>query len=66
MSDNKLIIGKNYGDIFGIKDGAGSAIYNGGISWTVTGDKGSKTLDSQITTDNANKYINQPTYKIGV
>jgi hypothetical protein len=58
-----LEIGKNYGDIFGLDEQKGQKmIYNGGISWTaINGDK-QFTKDSQETTDNAIKYINQPSY----
>jgi hypothetical protein len=65
MADKALKIGTDYGSIFGIPEGKGSAIYNGGISWTVTGDRGTATMDSQPTTDKATAYINQPSYKVG-
>jgi hypothetical protein len=60
-----LIVGRDYGPIFGIFKG--TMVYNGGISWTATQvGRESMTRDSQKTTDNAIAYINQDTYSVGI
>lgn len=56
---NKLEIGTNYADIFGLNPEKQSMTYNGGISWTAKEGEKEMTMDSQETTDNAIAYINQ-------
>ncbi len=60
-----LTIGKNYGEIFGLKENC-KMIYNGGISWTAVDPiKGTKTMDSEMTTTKVTEYINRPTISMG-
>jgi len=61
----ELIVGKNYGGIFGLPEDK-KMIYNGGISWTAVDGEREMMVDSQKTTDNALKYINQPSYGTGI
>lgn len=64
---NELVVGKDYGDIFGLDARKGhKMIYNGGISWTAIKGDQQMAKDSQQTTDNALEYINRPTYKVGI
>ncbi len=57
----KLEIGRDYEEIFGLAKGKQTMTYNGGISWTAAeGDKSMK-MDYKETTDNALKYLNQGT-----
>ena len=61
----ELVVGKNYGEIFGISKDKGQMIYNGGISWTaVQGDR-QMVKESESTTKSALEYINRPSYKVG-
>jgi hypothetical protein len=62
----KLIIGKDYYQIFGSNEpGKKQMIYNGGISWTAKDGDKEMTMDSQKQTDNALEYINRPSVTMG-
>ncbi len=62
---NTLEIGKDYATIFGVEE-QGSMIFNGGISWILTKlDGSSMEMDSEEMTEDAIKYINRPTVKMG-
>jgi hypothetical protein len=62
----QLVVGKDYGCIFGLSENSGKKIiYNGGISWTAIDGERTMTKDSQKTTDNALEYINRPSYHVG-
>lgn len=62
-----LVIGKDYGSIFGLDADKGQKmVYNGGISWTAIQGGQQMTKDSQQTTDNALEYINRPSYGTGI
>lgn len=53
-----LEIGHDYSSTMQIKPGV-AAIYNGGISWTMTDGTRSQTADSQKMTDATVAYINR-------
>ena len=54
----ELEVGKDYGKMFGLKDGQ-HMVYNGNISWTATEGAKTMTMDSQKMTDDITKRINQ-------
>lgn len=58
-SKSELQIGKDYGFVFGLNKDHQHMIYNGGISWTAVEGEKSLTMDSQQTTEQVYKYINQ-------
>ena len=64
----QLEIGKDYGSVFGLdaKTKGQHAYYLGGIKWRMEQPGKQMECESQVTTDNAVKYINQPSYKVGV
>lgn len=60
-----LIIGKNYGGVFGLDSNKGKKmIYNGGDNWIgINGDK-TQSLVSPQTTQKVLEYINRPSVNI--
>ena len=61
-----LVVGKNYGGIFGLDENKGKMVYNGGISWTaIQGDR-QMTEDCQETTTEALEYVNRPSHGTGI
>lgn len=61
----ELVIGKNYGEIFGLDPQKGQMIYEGGIKWTAVQGERKMTKECQKTTDKVIAYINQPSYRVG-
>jgi hypothetical protein len=62
---DKLVIGKDYGPIFGLNAGTGQKmVYNGGINWTAINGDLQQTDDSREATDEAiNHLYLMPDYK---
>lgn len=61
-----LVIGKDYGAIFGLDAKNGNKmIYNGGINWTAIKGEKTMTMDSKGTTDNAVEYVSKPSTMMG-
>jgi hypothetical protein len=62
-----LIVGHDYGSIFGIPEGAGTMTYLGGDKWHAVKSSGeAHKADSVGTTDKAIEYVNRPSYGTGL
>ena len=61
----ELVIGKNYGEVFGLASDKGQMIYEGGIKWMAVQGERKMSKECQKTTDKVVEYINRPSYKVG-
>lgn len=62
-----LIVGDDYGAIFGLDAGKGQHMYyRGGETWEAVDGARNMVRESKSTTDNAIKYINRPSVVMGV
>lgn len=62
----QLVVGEDYISVFICAETKSTMIYNGGINFTATNDKGeSRTLDSQGTYDKVLAQLNKPAIMMG-